>query len=64
MVMGLGPVYSKDVPVGRGYFFCVVPGADSSASSSTAGGEEEKLPSTQVAGSPALLSLPGFILCD
>lgn len=64
MVMGLGPLYSKHVPVCREYFFCVVPGAGLSASSSTPGGGEEKLPSTHLAGSAAPLSLPGFILCD
>lgn len=42
VVMGLDPVYSKHVPVWREYF-CVIPGAGLSASSSTTGGEEEKL---------------------
>lgn len=61
MVLGLGPVYSKHVPVCRERFLCVVPGAGSSASSRAAGGAEENL-GTHLAASSALLSLLGFIL--
>lgn len=62
VMMGLGPVYSKHVPVCRECFLCVVPGAGSSASSRAAGGAEENLPGTHLAASSALFSLPGFIL--